>query len=108
MQVFKSAVTSGFKNWKNFKGRATQIEFWYLVLSMYILGFLVGLIVGGRGLIYFIYIVPLIAVGIRRMHDTGRSGWWIIVPFVNLVFACTKSDPSINKYGPPPPPVGKT
>lgn len=108
MQPFTSAITSGFKNWKNFNGRATRSEYWYFVLSSYILGFLVGLVVGGSGLIYLIYIVPLVAVGIRRMHDTSHSGWWIIVPIANLVFACTKSDPLINKYGPPRPPVSKT
>lgn len=107
MEVFKSAVISGFKNWNNFSGRATRSEFWYLLLSMYILVFLLALIVGeASGIVRLIFLVPLIAAAIRRMHDMGRSGWWSIVPIVNMVFACTQSDPSINKYGPPRPPVG--
>jgi hypothetical protein len=38
------------------------------------------------------------------MHDTDHRGWWVIVPIVNLVFSLQKSDPSLNRFGPPPPP----
>jgi uncharacterized membrane protein YhaH (DUF805 family) len=47
-------------------------------------------------------IVPFVNVSIRRMHDTGHSGWWILFPIVNLVFLCTDSKPGDNKYGPNP------
>ncbi len=47
-------------------------------------------------------LVPGIAVGIRRMHDTGRSGWWILLPVVNLVFLCQDSQSGENAYGPNP------
>jgi len=47
-------------------------------------------------------LIPSIAVGVRRMHDTGRSGWWIIFPFVNLVLLCLDSQPGANEYGPNP------
>ncbi len=47
-------------------------------------------------------LIPSIAIGVRRMHDLGRSGWWIICPFVNLVFLCLDSQPGENKYGPNP------
>ena len=47
-------------------------------------------------------ILPTIAVGIRRMHDTNRSGWWIVVPIVNIVFAATEGDRNENQFGPDP------
>jgi uncharacterized membrane protein YhaH (DUF805 family) len=47
-------------------------------------------------------LLPSVAVGIRRMHDTDHSGWWIIVPLVNLIFACTDGTPSSNRFGPSP------
>ena len=46
--------------------------------------------------------IPSIAAGVRRMHDVDRSGWWIIVPIVNLVFAVTKGTEGENRFGPPP------
>ncbi len=50
-------------------------------------------------------IIPSIAIGWRRMHDTGRAGWWSIIPIVGFVFALQQSDPDMNEYGPPAPPV---
>ena len=54
-------------------------------------------------------VVPGLAVAVRRLHDTGRSGWWVLisfVPFVGaillLVFACQDSQPGSNQYGPSP------
>ena len=49
-------------------------------------------------------IVPSIAVGWRRMHDTGRAGWWSIIPIVGFIFALQQSDLDMNEYGPPAPP----
>jgi uncharacterized membrane protein YhaH (DUF805 family) len=43
--------------------------------------------------------LPLFAAGIRRIHDTGRSGWFILVPIYNLILMCTPSNPGTNKYG---------
>jgi len=108
MNQMKFSVANGFKNWSNFKGRATRSEYWFLVLSLYVFTFIVALISpdsGLSGIVYLIYVIPLIAAGVRRMHDTGHSGWWILCPIVNFVFGCTKSDASMNSYGPPQPPI---
>jgi uncharacterized membrane protein YhaH (DUF805 family) len=43
--------------------------------------------------------LPLFAAGIRRIHDTGRSGWFILVPIYNLILMFTPSNPGTNKYG---------
>jgi len=47
-------------------------------------------------------LLPGIAVAIRRMHDTDHSGWWMLVPIVNLVFACQDGQPNDNRFGPNP------
>jgi uncharacterized membrane protein YhaH (DUF805 family) len=47
-------------------------------------------------------IVPSVAVAIRRMHDTGRRGWWILLPIANIVFLCLDGQPGPNQYGPDP------
>lgn len=47
-------------------------------------------------------LLPSIGAGIRRMHDTNRSGWWLIVPIANLIFACERGTTGPNQYGPDP------
>jgi uncharacterized membrane protein YhaH (DUF805 family) len=56
------------------------------------------------GLVTIALLLPSIAVGVRRMHDTNHRGWWILFPIVNLIFAVRKSDTVENRFGPPPPP----
>jgi uncharacterized membrane protein YhaH (DUF805 family) len=65
------------------------------------------------GLFYLAILLPGLGVSIRRLHDTGRSGWWLLiglVPFVGgitlLVFTCLDSAPGANAYGPNPKEVG--
>ena len=108
MNPMKFSIVNGFKNWNNFKGRATRSEYWFFLLSMYLFMILVGLITPDTGLsaiVYVVYMVPLLAAAVRRMHDTGHSGWWILCPIVPLVFACTATEASVNAYGPPQPPL---
>ena len=47
-------------------------------------------------------LIPTIAAGVRRMHDTDHSGWWLIVPIVNLVFAVLDGQKGENRFGPDP------
>lgn len=93
------------KNYALFTGRARRKEYWMFVLFNVIISFVIG-IVGGiihLPILSTIYnlavLVPAIAVGIRRMHDTDHSGWWILLPIVNLIFACTDSTPGPNRFG---------
>ena len=44
-------------------------------------------------------LVPSIAVGVRRMHDVGKSGWYLLIPIYNLVLACTNGNEGTNEYG---------
>ena len=105
------------RKYAEFSGRARRTEYWMFVLFNLIIAVVIGLATGfigsifgaGRAtansanLIYYLAVlVPAIAVGVRRMHDSGRSGWWILFPIVNLVFLCLDSQPGQNEYGPNP------
>jgi len=46
--------------------------------------------------------IPGIAVGVRRLHDIGRSGWWLLFPVVNIIMLCLDSQSAENGYGPNP------
>ncbi len=107
------------KKYATFSGRAQRAEYWYFFL-FYILTF-IGLsfidgITGtfseeaGIGLLSGLYslaiLIPSLAVGVRRLHDTGRSGWWLlvgIIPLIGaivlLIFFVQDSVPGDNLYG---------
>jgi len=100
-----NAISVCFKKYATFSGRASRSEFWFFYLFyiiVYIFGSIVGAAVGSSMLVY-LFIVPLwlpqLAAGIRRMHDVGRSGWFMLVPVYNIILACTASNPGTNKYG---------
>lgn len=103
-----------WKKYLFFSGRAHRTEYWMFVLFNMIISIGLGFIEGFLGvatnteqsilgLIYSLAVlIPSIAVGVRRMHDTDHSGWWIIVPIVNLIFAVTKGTEGENRFGPAP------
>lgn len=101
-----------------FSGRATRSEYWYVVLFGYLLALLIvllgmmvdspELIIGLSSVLSLILLLPGLAVCIRRLHDTGRSGWWyllVLIPYIGafalLIIFCLKSSED-NKYGPKP------
>lgn len=107
------AITTGnpyveaLKNYAEFKGRATRREYWMFVLINLGICILMGVLdamLNTKGVLYNLYnlamFLPSIAVGARRMHDTDRSGWWLLLPIVNLVFLVQDSQPGPNRFGP--------
>ena len=54
------------------------------------------------GIVYLAVIIPYIAVGVRRMHDVGKSGWFMLIPIYNLILFCTEGQKGDNEYGPDP------
>jgi uncharacterized membrane protein YhaH (DUF805 family) len=102
------------KKYAVFQGRARRKEFWMFGLFSSIITILLVVIEAAFGIlpdtgdsvlsdIYSVAIlIPSIAVGVRRMHDTDRSGWWCIVPFVNLYFSCLDGTSGDNRFGPDP------
>lgn len=118
---FGAAVSTCFRKYATFKGRARRSEYWYWALFQILVGFVligidysVGLIVlDDMGILTTLFslvvLVPNIAVTVRRLHDIGRSGWWYWIYFVPilgfivlLVFCVTDSKPEENEYGPSP------
>ncbi|MBK5512030.1 DUF805 domain-containing protein [Pseudomonas sp. TH15] len=95
------------KNYVVFQGRATRREYWMFFLInlgiSIVIGVLDALLKTG-GILYNVYslalFLPSLAVGVRRMHDTDRSGWWLLLPIVNLVFLAQDSQPGPNRFGP--------
>ena len=99
---------NGWQNFANFSGRARRSEYWYFALMNLIVqyggGFLIGQVsaeIGGMFAIGFslVSLIPSIAVGVRRMHDTDHSGWFLLIPLYNLVLACTDGNQGSNQYG---------
>jgi len=108
------------KKYAVFDGRAGRPEYWYFVLFNFIAGIVLGIAdsllgtmssgarIGLLGGIYSLAVLcPSIGVGIRRLHDIGRSGWFLLIGLIPLVgwiilivWAATESDSGANEYGP--------
>ena len=104
-----------------FSGRARRQEYWMFVLSNVIIAVVLGIIdgmadsdsEGSRSTLTTLYVlatlIPFLAVGVRRLHDTGRSGWWMligVIPIIGaivlLIFIIQDSQLTDNQYGPNP------
>jgi uncharacterized membrane protein YhaH (DUF805 family) len=91
-----------------FSGRARRSEYWYFFLFNSIISFVLGIVAGLMGAPFLstiytlVVLIPGIAVGVRRMHDVGKSGWYILIPFYNLILACTEGTIGDNEYGADP------
>ena len=96
------------KNYVNFEGRARRKEYWMFFLFNILVSIGFGVIASISGISFLgnIYslavLLPAIAVGVRRMHDVGKSGWYLLIPIYSLILACTAGTPGDNEYGPDP------
>jgi uncharacterized membrane protein YhaH (DUF805 family) len=113
---FMDAVKSVYSNYVGFHGRARRSEYWWwylFYLIVYGVLYAIDLSVIGfpalSGLFALASLLPGIAVGVRRLHDTGRSGWWLLIALIPLVgaivliiFFVMDSQPGVNKHGPNP------
>jgi len=104
-----------FKNFANFEGRARRKEYWMFILINMIISFSIGFVeglFGGSGTLGLLYslvvIIPGIAVGARRLHDMGRTGWWLligllpVIGFIVLIFFLVQDSEQDNRWGPNP------
>lgn len=89
----------------SFSGRASRSEFW-LFLLMVIIGLLIfgylGEVLDFRMLSMIfgaVMVIPFFTIGMRRMHDVGKSGFFIFIPVYNFFLALTEGQPETNKYG---------
>ncbi len=105
-----------------FEGRARRREYWFFVLFYILISVVLAVVdrmlgtyveaygMGALGALFCLgLLIPSIAVGVRRLHDTGRSGWWLLIGFIPLigmivliVFFVLDSQPGTNAYGPNP------
>ena len=129
MQVFWAAYKDGFRKYARFEGRTSRASFWRFVTIDLVLNIapvlLVGLVTAGQesgdtsalavlGGLYFVgytiaALLPRLAIGARRLHDTGRSAWWLLLLFASVVgwivfvvFVAEHSRHLDNPYGPAP------
>ena len=98
-------------NYANFKGRASRQEYWMFYLFNALFAFTLSMIEGFTGIfgnndesilanIYSLAVaIPSIAVGVRRMHDVGKSGWFLLIPIYNFILLVTDSESGENQYG---------
>ena len=117
---FSEAIRTCFQNYATFSGRARRAEYWWWTLFATLIG-AVAMIIDARAfptyqelgpvsaLVSLALLLPGLSVTVRRLHDLGRSGWWILialVPFVGfliLIYWMTKrGDPVENAHGPNP------
>lgn len=104
---YQIAILNCFKKFADFKGRSARSEFWYFQLFCLLLSIFLHFISQNlASLAMLIVMLPNLAVSVRRMHDIGRSGWWVCIVavpivglFLFLFWAIQDSDPETNQYG---------
>lgn len=115
---FVQAVSHCFHNYVSGAGRAARSEYWYFVLFSVVLSLCAGVLdaaifssfeSGPLSLIVSLALfLPSVAVGIRRLHDIDRTGWWMLICFtvigiiLLIIWACLRGTPGDNRYGPDP------
>lgn len=105
------------KNYSNFSGRARRSEYWYWVLFVMIVGIILQIVTAFIGtfgsIIYIIWglgtFIPNIAVGVRRLHDINKSGWWLFLhlgfgigSIILLIWSIKQGTDGSNNYGDDP------
>lgn len=122
------AVKSAYRNYASFEGRAARSDFWWFVLFQIVVAALISQIDGtsqmltGPGMMRYTYspgllgaiwhlvnLLPILALGARRLHDLGKSGWWLLlglIPMIGVLFllawASLRGTAGPNAYGPDP------
>ena len=94
------ATRDGFIRYADFSGVSSRSQYWYFILSTTLAAIIAQIAFGdfGGNLVSIITLLPTIAVAVRRMHDVGKSGWFILVPIYNLVLAVSPSKPATNNF----------
>ena len=104
------------KKYADFSGRARRTEYWLFVLFSMVIAMVLGVVdyvLGSPGIVGLLFalaiLIPGIAVAVRRLHDTDRSGWWLLIAFVPivgtivlLVFLLLDSNSGENRFGSSP------
>jgi uncharacterized membrane protein YhaH (DUF805 family) len=114
--TFFEAISSGFRNYVGFSGRASRSEFWYWILFTVLVSIVTSIIdlevLSSSSISPFssiwslVTFLPSLAMGVRRLRDTDRSGWWWLLSFIPLigiivliVFWCSAGTRGPNRFG---------
>ena len=130
MVGFGEAIKRAFAGWSTWAGRSTRAEYWWWFLFVWLISLVpyIGIFASmdwsssedgtvkgsGGGVIWWVlfialwlvFILPSIAVSVRRLHDTDRSGWWMLIGIIPLigtivliVFFCLRGTEGPNRFG---------
>ncbi|MCV2867187.1 DUF805 domain-containing protein [Defluviimonas sp. WL0002] len=118
---FWTAVKTCFNKYATFRGRATRPEYWWFVLFLFIANIVLSVLdfalFGMHAqsmqpistIFSLVTILPSLAAAVRRLHDTGRSGWWLLLIFIPILgflvliwFLAQPSEEGENDFGPAP------
>lgn len=118
---FKEAVVRALsQNYCNFSGRASRSEYWWFYLFSCIVSWVVSIIVSlfssdlstmyiASMIVGLAFLLPGLGIAVRRLHDIGKSGWWLFISLIPLIGAilllvwfCKDSQMEPNEYGPVP------
>jgi len=121
---------TALKNYAVFSGRARRAEYWYFALFyliFYAVAAIVDVMTGSfdrasgigicTGILTLAFLIPSLSVSVRRLHDTGRTGWWLLIAFIPLVgaiillvFLAQESEAGGNRFGANPKagPIGRS
>lgn len=113
--TFTESVSACFSKAFEFKGRASRSEYWWFALFNLLASMVAGIIDQSSNgepstvtaITNLVILFPSLAVNIRRLHDTGRSGWWylIILTIIGIIpyfiWMVSKGDERENEYGKP-------
>jgi uncharacterized membrane protein YhaH (DUF805 family) len=114
---FADAIRSVFSQYVGFTGRARRSEFWYWTLFQIILGIIASILDRAAfdrnngafsAVVGLALLLPSLAVAVRRLHDSGRTGWWLLIGLIPvigtivLIIFYVQDSQGDNKYGPSP------
>jgi uncharacterized membrane protein YhaH (DUF805 family) len=99
-----------YRKFGDFKGRSRRSEYWYFALFFFLAIIVIVMLASLIGTIgYVLYgvfvlasFIPSLSLGVRRMHDAGKSGWFLLIPIYSIILTFTDSEPGTNKWGPNP------
>lgn len=94
------AVRTCLQKYATFKGGAKRPEYWWFVLFVWLVDLVFTILrVPIVGVIWEVAMfLPTLSAGVRRLHDSGHSGWWYLLPIGNLILLCFPSKTEFNKY----------
>ena len=111
MMSFTDSIITVLSKFVDFSGRASRSEYWWFYLATLIVSFGLGIVdsilfgwdledpMWLSDIFNLVIFLPILAAGVRRIHDHGKSGWFILVQFYNLYLLIADGEPQPNLYG---------